>query len=70
MADTIAFISRLYIEFKDYNKSESYQGEFERIDKWFSRIKNKIVDRSSMYPQRNGDIFDFYRDVAPKELPF
>lgn len=69
-ADTVAFVSRLYLQLTQYGLRESYSGELKQIRDWFKMIKNKLVSRSQVYPKGSNEIMKFYINIAPAEIPF
>lgn len=70
IADTVAFVSRLYLQLTRYEKPEDYNGELNRIQKWFNTIKTRLIPRTHIYPKGSDEIFKFYRNVAPDNMPF
>jgi len=69
-ADTVAFVSRLYLQLTDYGMQESYSGELNRIQEWFNMIRGRLIPRTHVYPRESDDIFEFYRNVVPHDMPF
>ncbi|RKY54829.1 MAG: hypothetical protein DRP89_04495 [Candidatus Neomarinimicrobiota bacterium] len=69
-ADTVAFVSRLYLQLTDYGMQESYPGELNRLQQWFNMIRGRLIPRTHVYPRGSYEIFEFYRNVAPRYMPF
>jgi len=69
-ADTVAFVSRLYLQLIVNDMQESYSGELNRIQKWFNMIKGRLIPRTHVYPRESDDIFEFYQNVVPHDMPF
>lgn len=69
-ADTVAFVSRLYLQLTTHEIPEAYNGELNRIQKWFDMIKTRLIPRTHIYPKGSDEIFRFYRNVAPDNMPF
>jgi len=69
-ADTVAFVSRLYLQLTDYGMQESYSGELNRLQQWFNMIRGRLIPRAHVYPRGSYEIFEFYRNVAPRDMPF
>lgn len=69
-ADTVAFVSRLYLQLTTYEMPESYDGELSRIREWCDMIERRLISRSHLYPRGSNGILEFYRNVAPRDMPF
>lgn len=69
-ADTVAFVSRLYLQLTTNEIPEAYNGELNRIQKWFDMIKTRLIPRTHIYPKGSDEILEFYRNVAPDNMPF
>jgi len=69
-ADTVAFVSRLYLQLTVYGMQESYSRELNRIQEWFDMIRGRLIPRTHVYPNGSDDIFKFYRSAAPHDMPF
>ncbi len=69
-ADTVAFVSRLYLQLRDDSMQESYSGELNRIEGWFNMIRGRLIPSAHVYPKGSDGIFEFYRSVVPCDLPF
>jgi len=69
VADAVAFVSRLHLELTVYGKAQAYDGERERIRNWFEMIKRRLITRGCVYPIGSHEICEFYREVAPPNMP-
>lgn len=69
-ADTVAFVSRRYLQLTTYKMPEAYDEELKRIQKWVDMIKTRLIPRTHIYPKGSNEIFEFYRNVAPDNMPF
>jgi hypothetical protein len=69
IADTVAFVARLFLELAIYGHPESYDGERERIEGWFNMVRGNLIGRAEMYPRRGGEIGRFLADIAPDDMP-
>lgn len=70
VADTVAFVSRHYLELTRYARDEAYVGERNRLAGWFNIILGRLVPRGSIYPKGAAGILEFYRRIAPNNMPF
>ena len=69
-ADTVSYATRHYLQLTRYGLDESYAGELSRISGWFNMILERLIPTKHSYPNKSGDIFEFYRRVAPNDMPF
>lgn len=68
VADVISYVVRLYIELNHYGIEESYDGEIEKVNDWYSYIDDCHVGFNVAIPQRRGTIFDFLRDIKAEGI--
>lgn len=66
VADVISYIARLYIELNYYGVDESYEGERQKVNCWYSYIEDCHIGFNLAIPRKKGDIFDFLRSVKAK----
>jgi hypothetical protein len=64
LADTISYITRLYFELNHYGFNEAYDGEREKINRWYQIIEDKHRGFNFAFPHRRGPFFDFLSAVA------
>lgn len=69
IADTVAFVSRLYFQLTEYEMSEAYNGELNRIQTWCNKIKTRLIPNCDCYPSKSNTIYNFYRNVVPSNFP-
>ncbi len=66
-ADTVAFVSRLYLQLTNYGMEQAYNGELNRIEGWFNTIRERLIPRSHVNPRGSHEILEFYRRVEPRD---
>ena len=64
LADIISYIARLHFELNHYGFDEAYDGEREKINRWYEIIEGKHVGYNIAFPHRQGTIFEFLRAVS------
>lgn len=69
IADTIAFVSRLYFQITAYEMPEAYNGELNRIKTWWYKIKTRLIPNRDCYPSKSNLICNFYKRIAPSNFP-
>jgi len=67
LADIAAFIIRKTAEFRIRFK-ESYKGEKNKIENWFSTVKDLFIEERHRFPA-NCEIVEMYRKITPKIFP-
>lgn len=65
LADWAAFIVNKYLLLSIYNVQESYEGEYEVIEKWYKIISNSVINSGCIDAAGKGDLPLMYKSVRP-----
>jgi len=69
VADIFAFVFRRYVELNQNGRSESYQGETDRMGEWAQALATRLIKRSHRWPARpDNEAAKWYVDLAPRSL--
>ncbi len=66
LADIISFVIRKFAEL-EMGSTESYKGEKNKIEDWFSTIKNSFIEKRHRFPV-SCKVVETYRKITPKIL--
>jgi len=68
VSDIVAFLFKTYTELQYKYKTESYNGETKKIEKWIDKIKNKFIRFSSVYPIKGTLFIEFLKEIKPDNI--
>jgi hypothetical protein len=68
VVDIVAYLFRLHIEFKSYGSDEAYSGEAQKVARWISQIKSKLLPFKQIYPKGKTPFLQFLCNVKARGL--
>jgi len=69
LADFITFFLRKFLELNNGFIEPDYDGEFEKLNKWFKIIESRNIPKSNSYASRaRCDCADYFYQFAPDEI--